>query len=152
MVKIRLRRIGKKKHPIYKVVAADTRSPRNGGYIEALGNYDPNVNPIHLSLKEQRVFHWLKNGAQPTDTVRSLLSRQGIWLRWSLMKRGMEESKMQAIVERWQMAQVDRSKREADRKAQRAEKKKAAAKVVPEAPATPAPEAETPKAEAPAAE
>jgi small subunit ribosomal protein S16 len=130
-----LRRAGKKKHPIYKIVAADIRSPRDGRFIESVGQYNPNVNPIFLSLKEERVFHWLRKGAQPTDTVRSLLQRNGMWLRWSLTRRGVDDAKVQSIVERWQMQQADRMQREADRKSRRAAKKKKAA----EKPAEPAP-------------
>ena len=127
MVKLRLRRAGKKKHPIYKIVAADMRSPRDGRFIEAVGQYDPNVNPIFLTVKEERVLYWLRNGAQPTDTVRSLLQRKGVWLRWSLIRRGVDDAKMQSIVERWQMQQTERPQREADRKSRRAQRKKKAA-------------------------
>ena len=138
MVKIRLRREGKKKHPIYKIVAADKRSPRNGGYLEALGQYDPHQNPVSLVLKEQRIESWLKKGAQPSDTVRSLLSRTGFWLRWTLLRQGKDEATIKSVMERWQMQQVDKAKRDADRKARRAERKKKAA-----APAeAPAPAAE----------
>lgn len=142
MVKLRLRRTGKKKYPIYKIVAADIRSPRDGRFIEAVGQYDPNVHPILLTFKEERVFHWLHKGAQPTDTVRSLLRRQGLWLRWSLIRRGADDVKIQSILERWQMQQAERATREADRKARRAEKKKkAAAKPEEAAPAVePAPQ------------
>jgi small subunit ribosomal protein S16 len=137
-----LRRAGKKKHPIYKIVAADIRSPRDGRFIEAVGQYDPNVNPILLTVKEERVFYWLKKGAQPTDTVRSLLQRTGLWLRWTLEKRGVDEAKVQSIVERWQMQQAERPQREADSRARRAEKKKKAAEKPAEAaPAAPAAEA-----------
>jgi small subunit ribosomal protein S16 len=116
--------MGKKKYPIYRIVAADIRSPRNGRYIEAVGQYNPNINPIALSIKDERVFHWLRKGAQPTDTVRSLLQRQGLWLRWTLMRRGADETKVQSIVERWQMQQAERATREADRRARRAERKR----------------------------
>lgn len=134
MVKLRLRRAGKKKHPIYKIVAADMRSPRDGRFIEAVGQYDPNVNPIFLTVKEERVLYWLRNGAQPTDTVRSLLQRKGVWLRWSLIRRGVDDAKMQSIVERWQMQQTERPQREADRKSRRAQRKKKAAEKAAEAP------------------
>ncbi len=144
MVKLRLRRAGKKKNPIYKIVVADIRSPRDGRFIEAVGQYDPNVNPILLTLKEERVFYWLKKGAQPTDTVRSLLQRKGLWLRWTLQKRGVDEAKAQSIIERWQMQQAERPQREADSRARRAERKKKAAEKPAEA--TPA----APTAEAPA--
>lgn len=127
MVKLRLRRAGKKKYPIYKIVAADTRSPRDGRFIETVGQYNPNINPILLTVKEERVFYWLRKGAQPTDTVRSLLQRNGLWLRWTLTKRGVDETKKQAILERWQMQQAERGTRDADRKTRRAEKKKKAA-------------------------
>ena len=144
MVKLRLRRAGKKKHPIYKIVAADIRSPRDGRFIEAVGQYDPNVNPIFLSVKDERVFHWLRKGAQPTDTVRSLLQRNGVWLRWSLIRRGVDDVKIQGIFEKWQMQQTERSQREADRKSRRAQKKKKAAEkpaeAAPVAAAEPAPQ------------
>ena len=144
MVKLRLRRAGKKKHPIYKIVVADIRSPRDGRFIEAVGHYDPNMNPILLTVREERVFYWLKKGAQPTDTVRSLLQRTGLWLRWTLQKRGVDEAKSQSIIERWQMQQAERPQREADSRARRAEKKKKEAEkpedVAPAAPAAPAAE------------
>lgn len=127
MVKLRLRRTGKKKYPIYKIVAADIRSPRDGRFIESVGQYNPNPNPIVLTLKEERVFHWLRKGAQPTDTVRSLFQRNGLWLRWTLTRRGIDEAMKQTILERWQMQQAERASREADRKARRAQKKKKAA-------------------------
>ena len=150
MVKLRLRREGKKKHPIYKLVAADIRSPRNGGYIEALGQYDPHTNPVTLKFKEPRVEHWLRKGAQPSDTVRSLLRRTGFWLRWTLIRQGKDEATTKSVIERWQMLQADKAKHEADRKARRAErKKKAAAPAEPAAAAPAAPAAEAP-AQAPA--
>jgi small subunit ribosomal protein S16 len=147
VVKLRLRRAGKKKHPIYKIVAADMRSPRDGRFIEAVGQYDPNMNPIFLTLKEERVFYWLRNGAQPTDTVRSLLQRKGVWLRWSLIRRGADDAKMQSIVERWQMQQTERPQREVDRKSRRAQRKKKAA----EKPAEVAPAPAVEPAQQPAA-
>lgn len=142
-----MRRAGKKKHPIYKIVAADMRSPRDGRFIEAVGQYNPNENPIFLTLKEERVFYWLRNGAQPTDTVRSLLQRKGVWLRWSLIRRGVDDAKMQSIVERWQMQQTERPQREVDRKSRRAQrKKKAAEKSAEVAPAPVAEPAQQPAA------
>ena len=147
MVKIRLRREGKKGYPVYKLVAADIRSPRNGGYIEALGQYNPNLNPVVVTLRENRIEHWLKNGARPTDTVRSILRRNGFWLRWTLTRQGKDENVVKSVVERWQMQQAEKAQREADRRVRRAErKKKAAAEVTPApapaaAPAAAAPEA-----------
>ncbi|MBE0559010.1 MAG: 30S ribosomal protein S16 [Proteobacteria bacterium] len=134
MVKLRLRRIGKKKYPIYKLVATDSRAPRNGRYLEALGNYDPHAQPISLTFNEDRVFRWLKKGAQPTDTVRSLLRRNGSWLRWSLMKRGTEEAKVEALVEQWKSQQEEKLRREVERKARRSARKKKAAQTTAETP------------------
>ncbi len=76
MVKLRLTRRGTKKRPFYRIVAADGRSPRDGRFIEIVGHYDPRQQPEVIFLKKDRVEHWLKVGAQPTDTVRSLLKRQ----------------------------------------------------------------------------
>ena len=77
-VKIRLRRIGAKKHPFYRLVVADTRSPRDGKFIEILGHYDPRREDNNLVLDGERVRHWIKNGAKPTSTARALLVRSGI--------------------------------------------------------------------------
>ena len=76
--RMRLRRAGKKKQAHYRVVVADSRSPRDGRFIEIVGHYDPNRDPAHIEFKEERTLYWLKNGAMPTDTVRSLLSRKGL--------------------------------------------------------------------------
>ena len=141
MVKIRMRREGKKQHPIYKLVATDSRSPRDGGYLEALGQYDPHTNPITLVLKEPRIEYWLKQGAQPTDTVRSLLRRNGFWLHWTLTRQGKDEATVNSVMERWQMLQADKLKHETDRKARRSERKKKEAAPPAEAPAQAAAEA-----------
>ena len=144
MVRLRLRREGKKKHPIYKLVATDIRSPRDGGYLEALGQYNPHTNPITLTLKEPRLEYWLRKGARPTDTVRSLLRRNGFWLQWTLRRQGKDEATVKSVLERWQMLQAEKPKHEADRKARRAERKKKAAvqaEAKPEAKAEAKPEA-----------
>ena len=77
-VKIRLRRTGRSKQPYYRIVVADSRSPRDGRFIEIIGQYAPRQGETALNLKADRVNHWLDNGAQPTDTVRSLLRKAGI--------------------------------------------------------------------------
>ena len=77
-VKIRLRRTGRKKQPLFRIVIADSRSPRDGKFIEVIGQYAPRQGENALNLKTDRVNHWLDNGAQPTDTVRSLLRRAGV--------------------------------------------------------------------------
>jgi small subunit ribosomal protein S16 len=76
-VKIRLRRMGMKKHPFYRVVVADVRSPRDGRSIEELGYYNPMLQPAEIKIDNERAAYWLKNGAQPTDTVRILLKKSG---------------------------------------------------------------------------
>ncbi|HOA85634.1 MAG: 30S ribosomal protein S16 [Clostridiales bacterium] len=77
-VKIRLRRIGAKKNPTYRVVVADNRSPRDGRFIEDIGYYNPLVDPADIKIDTEKAKKWLKNGAQPTDTVRSLFKKTGI--------------------------------------------------------------------------
>lgn len=78
MVKIRLRRMGAKKAPFYRVVVADSRYPRDGRFIEELGTYDPRQNPAAVNSDVERAQAWIKTGAQPTDTVRDLLKKAGL--------------------------------------------------------------------------
>ncbi len=78
MVKIRLRRMGAKKAPFYRVVVADSRYPRDGRFIEELGTYDPRKNPAAINIDVERAQAWIKTGAQPTDTVRDLLKKAGL--------------------------------------------------------------------------
>jgi len=81
-VKIRLARGGAKKKPFYQVVVADERCARDGRFIENLGQYDPKQNPPLVTLQEERTLNWLNKGAQPTDTVRQLLRKQGVWAKF----------------------------------------------------------------------
>ena len=115
-VKLRLRRMGKKKQPIYKVVAADSRSPRDGKFLEAIGIYNPLTNPHTLQLKEDRVNYWLDNGAQPTDTVKSLFRQKGITLRKELARKGMSEDKINAELESWKKMKEAGSLKKAEKK------------------------------------
>ena len=78
MVKIRLRRMGAKKAPFYRIVVADSRYPRDGRFIEEVGYYNPMTNPITVNVDAEKVQKWLDNGAQPTETVKSLLVKSGI--------------------------------------------------------------------------
>ena len=94
--------MGKKKQPIYKVVAADARSPRDGKFLEAVGVYKPLTNPHTVDLKEDRINYWLDHGAQPTDTVKSLLSQKGINLKRDLANRKFSEDKAETILKDWQ--------------------------------------------------
>ena len=77
-VKLRMIRMGAKKRPFYRVVAADSRAPRDGRFIELLGTYDPTKNPAQVTLKEEEILKWLNQGAQPSDTVSNILARQGV--------------------------------------------------------------------------
>ena len=87
MVKLRLKRMGAKKVPFYRIVAADSRAPRDGRDIDTIGTYDPTKNPAIVNIDEEKVINWLNKGAVPTDTVRNLLSKNG------LMKKYLDSKK-----------------------------------------------------------
>ena len=87
-VKLRLLRMGAKKAPFYRIVAADSRAPRDGRFIELFGTYDPRTNPAKVTIKEEEVLKWLNNGAQPSDTVKNLLSKEGIIKKFADSKSG----------------------------------------------------------------
>ncbi|MBQ8193309.1 MAG: 30S ribosomal protein S16 [Bacilli bacterium] len=87
-VKIRLKRMGAKKAPFYRVVVADSRSPRDGRFIETIGTYNPLTTPAEIKIDEEAAQKWLNNGAIPTDTVRSLFSKAGIMEKYHNSKQG----------------------------------------------------------------
>lgn len=91
--KIRLQRHGKKGQPFYHIVVADSRSPRDGKFIEKLGTYNPLTNPAQINIKFDRALYWYSVGAQPTDTARSLLSKTGVMMKYHLM-RGVQKGAM----------------------------------------------------------
>lgn len=78
-VRIRLRRMGAKKQPFYRVVVADSRSPRDGRFLDTIGTYDPRTQPVAINIDREKTLKWLAEGALPTDSARSLLSQAGIW-------------------------------------------------------------------------
>ena len=82
-VKLRLKRMGSKQKPFYRIVAADARSPRDGRFIETVGTYNPLKNPTEIKVDEEKALTWLNNGAQPTDTVRSILTESGIMKKYA---------------------------------------------------------------------
>lgn len=84
--KIRLKRMGAKKNPFYRIVVADSSSPRDGGFIEELGHYNPIDNRM-LKVDEDKTLKWLQSGAQPSDTVKSLLKKSGVWEKFAELKR-----------------------------------------------------------------
>ncbi|MDU2065165.1 MAG: 30S ribosomal protein S16 [Sporomusaceae bacterium] len=91
-VKIRLKRLGAKKSPYYRVVVADSRSPRDGRQIATLGQYDSTKQPAIINIDEEKAIEWLNKGAQPTDTVKSLFSQVGIMKKWDELKRSKKEA------------------------------------------------------------
>ena len=102
-VTIRLRRMGAKKRPMYRFVAIDSRRAREGRFVDMLGHYNPIVRPATVSIDEEKVFHWLKEGATPSDTVHTLFSQIGINEKWELLKQGKDASGVEIktmIVER----------------------------------------------------
>ncbi len=88
MVRLRLRRVGRKKQPSYRVVAADREAPRDGRFLEVVGFYNPRTQPSTITLKEDRIFEWLKNGAQPSDAVESIFRQMGTRDRFERFKAG----------------------------------------------------------------
>ena len=88
MVKIRLKRMGAKKAPFYRIVVADSRSPRDGAFIETIGTYNPLTTPAEIKVDEELTFKWLNNGAVPTDTVRNILSKAGVMKKFHDQKQG----------------------------------------------------------------
>ena len=88
MVRLRFRRIGLKGQPSYRIVAADKESPRDGRFLEILGFYNPRTEPATITVKEDRVFHWMQNGAKPTESVEQVLKTAGTMDRWERFKKG----------------------------------------------------------------
>ena len=85
-VKMLLNRMGAKKNPFYRIVVADSRAPRDGRFIEVLGNYDPSQNPAVVNVDEEKVLDWMGKGAQPTDTVKNLFSKKGLMAKFAEAK------------------------------------------------------------------
>jgi small subunit ribosomal protein S16 len=131
-VRLRLRRMGKKKQPTYRIVAIDSRAARDGKYIENLGTYDPRQEPAKVELVEERTQYWLDQGAKPSDTVYGLLQRKGVLLRRHLQGLGAEDVKVQEEVQKWAVAQADKLTRHEAVKAQRKVKAKATTTTTPE--------------------
>jgi small subunit ribosomal protein S16 len=86
-VRMRLQRFGKKRRPLYRIVVADSRAARDGKFIEKLGHYNPLTDPIEFTINEERALYWLQVGAQPSDTVKSLLSKAGVWATFMNQKQ-----------------------------------------------------------------
>ncbi len=124
MVKLRLQRYGRKKRPYYHLVAADARARRDGRIIEDLGRYNPVSQPAVAFMDTTRVIYWLQNGAQPTDTVRNILKKEGIYYRLHLIGWGKSAEEIETTIEAWK---ADRASNKVVEKT-RAEVRKAALK------------------------
>ncbi len=124
-VKLRLRRLGRKKRPFYRIVAADSRSPRDGRFIEEIGYYNPLTEPTTIEVRQERALYWLSQGAIPSSTVKSLFRKKGINLRFDLLKRGVPEAQAEEEFQKWAALQEERRKRlEAQKIAEKAAKAK----------------------------
>jgi len=106
MVRIRLRRIGLKGQPTYRVVAADKESPRDGRFLEILGVYNPITQPAKIHLKEDRVYHWMKNGALPTESVAQVFKSAGVLDRFERFKKG---ESVETLVKEAEQAETTRA-------------------------------------------
>ena len=127
--KIRLQRHGRKGYAFYSIVIADVRAPRDGKFTEKIGTYNPNTNPATVDLNFERALHWVECGAQPTDTVRNILSDEGVLLmkhlKGGVRKGAFDEAAAQAKFEAWKQEKATKAAKAADKTA--AEKKAAAA-------------------------
>ena len=135
--KIRLQRGGRKSYAFYSIVIADVRAPRDGKFTEKIGTYNPNTNPATVDLNFERALYWVECGAQPTDTVRNILSQEGVYmmkhLKGGVKKGAFDEAAMQAKFDAWKQAKtagVDaakaataKAKKDAEKAALEAEKK-----------------------------
>ncbi len=103
--KIRLQRGGRKNYAFYRIVIADSRAPRDGRFTEKIGTYNPNTNPATVDLNFERALYWVENGAQPTDTVRNILSKEGVYLmkhlRGGIKKGAFDETEAQKRFDAW---------------------------------------------------
>jgi len=147
--KIRLKRIGRRNRPFYRLIVIDSRKKRDGAAIEQVGWYNPIADENSYDIKGDRVLHWLGEGAIPSDAVKKIMRQEGLSLRWHLMQQGVDEKEIEKEMKKWEL---NRENVLADREAKKAEKllkKKEAsqAEAAPEAPAEEKTE-EAPEAEA----
>lgn len=128
MVRIRLRRKGRKNYPVYDVVAVDVRKKRDGSYLERLGYYDPNTSPNTVEIDSNRAIYWLNVGAQPSETVKHILSNEGILLKRSLLFKGLSNEEADSKAEEHKKIALDRYERRKKLRKERKAKKIEAAK------------------------
>ena len=152
-VKIRLKKIGRKKRPFYRIVAIDSKKRRDGLEIERLGWYNPLPGDLTCDIKEDRVLYWMKNGAITSDSVKGIFRRQGLSYKWYLMEQGFKGLELDKLLEEWESREKSRIERSKSKKIRKKELSAAPAEEAPveEAPVEAAAE-ETPAEEAPAEE
>ena len=119
--RIRLQRHGRKNYAFYSIVAADSRAPRDGRFIEKIGTYNPNTNPATIDLNFERALYWVLVGAQPTDTVHSILSKEGVYMKKHLLggvkKGAFDEAAAEAKFEAWKKEKESKEQKAADKEA-----------------------------------
>jgi len=127
--KLRLQRRGRKNYPFYQIIVADSRAPRDGKYIERIGSYNPNTHPATITLDFERALYWLQTGAQPTDTVRNILSEEGVLLKKHLLggvrKGAFDEAEAEKRFDAWKNSKllVNQKLKSKDDEQKRAEEK-----------------------------
>ena len=123
--KIRLKRIGRRNRPFYRLVIMDARNRRDGAAIEEVGRYNPIAKDEMYSLKEDRILHWLQEGAQPTDTAHDILRTAGLAHKWHLMKQGLDEAAVEKEMKKWALEREDVLQRRRQRAEAKVVEKKA---------------------------
>ncbi|MFQ6673798.1 MAG: 30S ribosomal protein S16, partial [Fidelibacterota bacterium] len=123
---IRLKRMGRRNRPFFRVVVMDSRAKRDGAAIEELGWYDPVKTETSFSLKEDRIIYWLQEGAQPSDTVKNLMEKSGLAYRWHLMGQGLDDKAIDHELQKWILDRRETEERMAQRRAKEAEEKEKA--------------------------
>ena len=156
--KIRLKRIGRRNRPFYRLVVMDSRKRRDGAAIEELGWFNPIEADKPYSLKEERILHWMKLGAQTSEAVHELMKRSGLAHRWHLTQQGLDENAIEKEMKKWVLTREETLKNRAEKAEKKAQEAKlkaeetaaAAADAAEEAPAEDAPAEDAPAEDAPA--
>lgn len=149
-VRIRLKRMGSKRRPFYRIIATDSRNARDGRFIETLGYYDPMKDPADINVKEDLIFKWMKRGAQPTESTEQILRDVGVMKKWALLKKGVSPEELDAKYDELKSKEtppMDAAERERKAAEKMAAAKAEVAETPEEAPAD-AESAAEPKAEA----
>ena len=123
-VRIRLKRMGRKNKPFFRIVAIDSRKKRDGEYIEKVGHYNPVVNPAEVVISEEKALYWLQQGAIPSDTVNNLFSQQGILFKFDLLKKGLSNEMIEEEMKKWELLQSEKIKRKEAVEVQKRREKK----------------------------